>query len=103
MTVSAKKRITNDRYNFKCDSILIRPLKPVGEKIRQVAKDSGKSLQGYILDAVSNQMQIDEDGPEIPPYVITNLITWLKNYGATDADIVDCLKAIASSDDTEDE
>ena len=40
--VSAKKRITNDRYNSKCDAINIRPI-----------------LQGYILQAVAERMERD--------------------------------------------
>ena len=38
MPISQKKRITNDRYNAKCDAITIRPLKPAGERIRRSAK-----------------------------------------------------------------
>jgi hypothetical protein len=54
--VSAKKRITNDRYNSKCDAINIRPIKEQGQKIREAA---GQSLQGYILQAVAERMERD--------------------------------------------
>lgn len=56
--VSAKKRITNDRYNSKCDSINIRPIKAQGQKIREAAA-AGQSLQGYILQAVAERMERD--------------------------------------------
>ena len=57
MTVSPTKRKANDAYNAKCDCIMLRPLKPEGERIRQAAKDSGKSLQGFILDAIRAYME----------------------------------------------
>ena len=57
--VSEKKRITNDRYNKKCDAINIRPLKEQGQKIREAAAAAGQSLQGYILQAVAERMERD--------------------------------------------
>ena len=57
--VSAKKRITNDRYNSKCDAINIRPIKEQGQKIREAAAASGQSLQGYILQAIAERMERD--------------------------------------------
>ena len=56
--VSAKKRITNDRYNSKCDAINIRPIKEQGQKIREAAA-AGQSLHGYILQAVAERMERD--------------------------------------------
>ena len=92
MPVSESKRRNNDKYNMKCDYISIRPLKPIGEKIRQAAKDSGKSLQGYILDAVDKQITEDEDGENIPDKVISSSIEWLKNHGHSDAEVTDFLE-----------
>lgn len=92
MAVSEAKRRNNDKYNMKCDFIAIKPLKPIGEKIRESAKQSGKSLQGYILDAVDRQIQEDEDGQTIPNEVLTHAIEWLKKHGHTDEEIVDFLK-----------
>ena len=60
MPVSETKRRNNDKYNAKCDSILLRPLRPEGEKIRNAAKQSGKSLQRFILDAVEKQIEIEK-------------------------------------------
>ena len=59
MPVSAKKRISNDAYNAKCDRIEIRPIKPIGTDIRTAAAASGQSLQGYILQAVRERMARD--------------------------------------------
>ena len=56
MPVNEKKRITNDRYNSKCDNINIRPIKEHGQKIRAAAAAAGQSLQGYILQAVEDRM-----------------------------------------------
>ena len=60
MAIAESKRRCNDKYNAKCDYISIRPLKPIGEKIRSVAQESGKSLQGYILDAIDRQIAEDD-------------------------------------------
>ena len=92
MPVSEAKRRNNDNYNAKCDYISIRPLKPIGEKIRQAAKESGKSLQGFILDAIDKQITENEDGENIPDFVISHCVEWLKDHGHSDADIIDFLK-----------
>ena len=92
MSVSEAKRRNNDKYNLKCDFIAIKPLKPVGERIRQAAKNSGKSLQGYILDAVDQKMSEEQDGKEIPGEIITKTIDWLKEKGHSDEEILDLLK-----------
>lgn len=44
------------KQNKKKDSITLRPTKEEGREIRQAAEDAGKSLQGYILDAVRQYM-----------------------------------------------
>lgn len=59
MPVSETKRRNNDAYNAKCDSINIRPRKPVGSDIRAAAAASDQSLQGYILQAVRERMTRD--------------------------------------------
>ncbi len=59
MPVNEKKRITNDRYNSKCDNINIRPIKAQGQKIREAAAAAGQSLQGYILQAIAERMERD--------------------------------------------
>lgn len=64
MPVSETKRKNNDKYNAKCDTIQIRPLKPVGEGIRAAAAEAGQSLQGYILQAVRERMERDAKGGE---------------------------------------
>lgn len=56
MPVTQAKRRNNDNYNAKCDSIMIRPLKPEGAAIRAAAAAAGQSLQGYILQAVRERM-----------------------------------------------
>lgn len=64
MPVNQTKRKNNDKYNAKCDTIQIRPLKPEGEKIRSAATAAGQSLQGYILQAVRERMERDASGGE---------------------------------------
>ena len=92
MPISEAKRRNNDKYNAKCDYIAIKPLKPIGEQIRKAASDSGKSLQGYILEAIDRKMAEEKDGQEIPDSVIDFSIKWLKDHGHNDADIIDFLK-----------
>lgn len=57
MPISEKKKQSNARYTEKCDYINIRPLKPQGQKIRAAAEAAGQSLQGYILQAVRERME----------------------------------------------
>lgn len=62
MPISEAKKRSNAAYTAKCDYINIRPLKEDGETIRAAAKAAGKSLQGYILDAVRAKMAADAAG-----------------------------------------
>ena len=57
MPVSEAKRRNNDKYNAKCDSIRLMPIKEEGEKIRAAAAAAGQSLQGFILQAVRERME----------------------------------------------
>lgn len=61
MAVSAKKRVTNDRYNAKCAQINIKPLIPEADAIKAAAAAAGQSLQGYILQAVRERMERELD------------------------------------------
>jgi uncharacterized protein (DUF1778 family) len=65
MPVSEAKRRNNDKYNAKCDYIAVKPLKERGAAIRAAAATAGKSLQGYILEAVAEKME--RDGRRMPP------------------------------------
>jgi len=98
MPVSDKKRITNDRYNAKCDQIVLKPLKPTGEKIRAAAAAADKSLQGFILDAVAEKIKRDQDGENIPAGMISNLTAWLKDHGFTEDQIIDCIISISKTE-----
>lgn len=60
MPISEARRRGNDKYNAKCDSITIRPLKDKGTAIRQAAQTAGESLQGYILKAIDDRMQSEQ-------------------------------------------
>ncbi len=48
----------------KLDCIRIYPYKAEGERIRAAAAASGKSLQGFILDAVREKLPADPEAPE---------------------------------------
>lgn len=59
MPLSEARRRGNDKYNAKCDRIIIQPLKAKGAEIRQAAQRAGESLQGYILRAIDDRMERD--------------------------------------------
>lgn len=59
MPLSEARRRGNDKYNAKCDRIIIQPLKDKGAAIRQAAQTAGESLQGYILRAIDDRMERD--------------------------------------------
>ena len=98
MAIRESKRAANDKYTAKCDTIILRPLKPIGERIRQAASDSGKSLQGFILDAINKQINNNYDGEDIPPDIITSLIVWLQAHNISNRDIINCLESLGQSD-----
>ena len=92
MPISEARRRNNDKYNLKCDYISLRPLKPIGERIREEAKQSGKSLQGFILDAVAEHINRSDGGQEIPEEIIAYCIQWLKEHGHAPEEITDFLR-----------
>lgn len=55
--VSKAHSEASSRWNAKRDNIMIRPEKAEGEAIRTAAKDSGLSVQQFILDAVREKMK----------------------------------------------
>lgn len=59
MPVSENKRKSLDRYNATCDYISIRPKREKGQEIRDAAAAAGQSLQGYILQAVTERIERD--------------------------------------------
>lgn len=66
MPVSAAKRRTNDAYNAKCDKMLIQPRREEGQRIRAAAAAAGQSLQGYVLEAVRDRMEREQQHPAQP-------------------------------------
>ena len=52
-----RKEYLKDYMKNKTDVIRLRLQKPVGAAIRKAAKDSGQSLQGYIVDAAHDRMK----------------------------------------------
>ena len=51
------KRAGNARHQAKLDRIVIQPEKEEGAIIRQAAANAGKSVQGYILQAIKERME----------------------------------------------
>lgn len=54
------QRAANARHLAKLDLIKIQPPKAEGEAIRAAAAAAGQSLQGYILQAVRDRMQQEQ-------------------------------------------
>ena len=59
MPTKPNKLATNAVHAAKLDRIVIQPYKEEGEAIRNAAKQSGQSLQSYILDAIRSRMKHD--------------------------------------------
>lgn len=57
MAYSAAKKESNKRSDAKYAQILIKPYKAEAEEIRNAAQAAGKSLQGFILEAVREKIQ----------------------------------------------
>ena len=66
------------------------------DRIAKAAAAAGKSVYSYILDAVENQIKVDQDGQDIPPGIIPNLIKWLRNNGMTEEQTTECIEYICS-------
>lgn len=76
MSTEAQKRASTN-YNRKQDNIMVRPNKEEGAEIRAAAAAAGKSVQGYVLEAVREKMEREraeavpagsptaEDGPGV--------------------------------------
>ncbi len=65
MSTDAQKRASTN-YNRKQDNIMIRPKKEEGATIRAAAAAAGKSVQGYVLEAVREKMQRDKAPLQAP-------------------------------------
>ena len=69
---SEAKRKANIEYNRRQDSIMIRPSKAEGARIRAAAADAGMSVQAYILDTLRARIGEGETGlsdggdPQLP-------------------------------------
>ena len=68
MSTDAQKRASTN-YNRKQDNIMIRPNKEEGATIRAAAAAAGKSIQGYVLEAVREKMERERAGgvPAVSP------------------------------------
>lgn len=67
MSYTEAKKECNARYAAKLDTIKLRPYKDEGAIIRQAAKNSGQSMQAYILEAVRAKMARDLAVNSQPP------------------------------------
>lgn len=56
MSTDAQKRASTN-YNRKQDNIMVRPSKEEGATIRAAAAAAGKSVQGYVLEAIREKME----------------------------------------------
>ncbi len=64
MPYNEAKKAANKRSDAKYMQILIKPYKAEGEAIRAAAAAAGQSLQGYILQAVRDRMQQEQQTPQ---------------------------------------
>lgn len=53
---------------------------------------SSEANKEHLLKSISQLQKDDEEANmEIPPTLLANLITWMRNKGISDVDIVDCM------------
>lgn len=51
------------KYNQGRDNIMVRPSKKEGQTIRDAAKSAGQSVQAYVLQAIRERMERDQQEP----------------------------------------
>ena len=59
MSTDAEKRAVLN-YQRSRDNLMVRPTKEEGQRIREHAVAAGESVQGYILDAVRERMDRED-------------------------------------------
>lgn len=64
----AQKKAVRE-YQKRQDNIMIRPSKEEGGRIRQAAKNAGQSTQAYILQAIRERMERDEQNAKETSYL----------------------------------
>ena len=62
MALSEAKKAADKRHIAKLDVIKIQPYKEEGAAIRAAAAAAGKSVQGYVLEAVREKMERERAG-----------------------------------------
>lgn len=61
MTLTPARRESNKRSDAKYQQILLKPYKEEGQRIRDAAAAAGESVQGYILKAVRQRMEREQE------------------------------------------
>ena len=61
MPLTEAKRASNRKSDMKYQQILLKPYKDEGQLIREFAAAAGKSVQGYILQAVRERMDREKN------------------------------------------
>lgn len=61
MTLTPARRESNKRSDAKYQQILLKPYKEEGQRIREAAAAAGESVQGYILKAVRQRMEREQE------------------------------------------
>ncbi len=90
---------SSKKYLSQFAEIRIRVFPEQKKRVEESARNAGKSMQGYVWDAVDAQMGADTQGAEIPPYIVTSLMEWLKNKGHSETEILDCLTYLGKHHD----
>lgn len=62
MALSEAKKAADKRHTAKLDNIMVRPYREEGAAIRSAAAAAGKSVQGYVLEAVREKMERERAG-----------------------------------------
>ncbi|MBQ9866778.1 MAG: hypothetical protein IJM34_07135 [Lachnospiraceae bacterium] len=78
--------------------IKLRMMPVIKNKIKDHAEQQGQSINAYILDAVDIQMAKEDNGEEIPDFIIGKSIEWLKDHGHSDSEVLDFLQYVSHED-----
>ena len=88
-----------DLLDANSEAITIKPLEVIAQKIKEHAKQAGQTVEDYILDAVNGRINYEEAGErELDPWIIPNLINWMKEHGHTAEEVADCIQSLPKKD-----
>lgn len=88
----AQKKATQKYKEKNYKRIPLDVQKEFYDYLKGVADSQNKSVNGFIKEAIDEKCNNAKD--EIPADFIANLMSWLKDHGHSEEDIIDCIEYI---------